>query len=335
MWRRYDDNCKNTTIRLSSDLNITIYDNIDILPVPSQDPSFFVYLHRVDIDITHMLTHISPPSLHTTHADDQKLGQLKLHERESSVYLLRSGKGQSQSWHPLPVPKIYKKPLLIISQHCWKYSMVSGDKGCPNYYTLNGKWACTSGKALYVNEDEMYLAHPLFNGWHPLIACSQQMTGLSSIPVANLSVSPHLTLLHECPVGIQLLGGLQVVTSISPQQRLVCCDQCHTCIGKSEGVGGGVGGYVGGWGYGRVEEGEGVQRGYEPGLLHFWPLTFLTWSMFSQLYWLNALLLWPSWKHEISVLQPSLGRRLLLLLPVSITSSHLCCLCFSVPILNL
>jgi len=97
-----------------------------------QDPSFFVYPHRVDIDITYMLTHLSPPSLHTTHADDQKLGQLKLHECESSVYLLRSGKGQSQSWHPLPVPKIYKKPLLIISQHCWKYSTVSGDKGCPN-----------------------------------------------------------------------------------------------------------------------------------------------------------------------------------------------------------
>ena len=36
MWRRCDDNCKTTTIRLSWALNITIYDNIDILPIPSR-----------------------------------------------------------------------------------------------------------------------------------------------------------------------------------------------------------------------------------------------------------------------------------------------------------
>ena len=34
MWRRCGDNCKTTTIWLSWALNITIYDNIDILPIP-------------------------------------------------------------------------------------------------------------------------------------------------------------------------------------------------------------------------------------------------------------------------------------------------------------
>ena len=35
MWGRYDDNCKTTTIRLSWALNITIYNNINILPIPT------------------------------------------------------------------------------------------------------------------------------------------------------------------------------------------------------------------------------------------------------------------------------------------------------------
>jgi len=35
MWRQYDDNCKTTTIQLSWDLNVTMYDNIDILPIPT------------------------------------------------------------------------------------------------------------------------------------------------------------------------------------------------------------------------------------------------------------------------------------------------------------
>jgi len=34
MWRRYGNNCKSTMIQLSWALNITIYDNIDILPIP-------------------------------------------------------------------------------------------------------------------------------------------------------------------------------------------------------------------------------------------------------------------------------------------------------------
>ena len=34
MWRQCDNNCKTTMIWLSWALNITIYDNIDILPIP-------------------------------------------------------------------------------------------------------------------------------------------------------------------------------------------------------------------------------------------------------------------------------------------------------------
>ena len=39
VWRRYDDNCKTTTIRLLWALNITIYNNVNILPIPSATPS--------------------------------------------------------------------------------------------------------------------------------------------------------------------------------------------------------------------------------------------------------------------------------------------------------
>jgi len=34
---RYADNCKTATIRLSWALNITLYDNIDTLPIPTAE----------------------------------------------------------------------------------------------------------------------------------------------------------------------------------------------------------------------------------------------------------------------------------------------------------
>ena len=56
MWRRYDDNCKTTTIQLSWALNILIYDNIDILPIPTHMKNLFLLVNTKSVVMERMIS---------------------------------------------------------------------------------------------------------------------------------------------------------------------------------------------------------------------------------------------------------------------------------------
>ena len=57
MQKQYEGNCKTAMIRLGWALNITIYDNIDISPIPTDEPCSFL-----PPTAPHTLTHIHTPS---------------------------------------------------------------------------------------------------------------------------------------------------------------------------------------------------------------------------------------------------------------------------------